>query len=187
MTMKDDRLLYAAVELLDYAGGTLNRYQLNKALFYLDLYHYGETGETFTGATYVAETNGPVVQNYKDALVTPLVTSKVAMEPPHDERNDGAWKSLMLLVKNDGQAPPDLERFGRRAVNLLRDSRIDLESYVHSNLGWSAAIQAGRGTPINMMLAYTQVAPRDPWLDELVTEAEQARLAYDVHDAIDWS
>lgn len=182
----NDRLMQAATELLDYAGGTMNRYQLNKGLFLLDLYHFSETGETFTGVTYLAYEHGPVVQDYKERLIRPLCQQNIAFEPQHDQERDGQWKSLILVRRSEGAPPVVLERLGRRAIDHLHDPRFDVEGFMHANPGWRAARARGPLEPIDMLLAYQHIAPRDGWLDEQPTleEGEEMRRGY--ADATFW-
>lgn len=175
MQRNPDRLLQAAIDLIDRAGGKLNRYKLNKALFYLDLYHYAETGETYTGATYIAEKFGPVVQDYKEALITPLLTSGAATEPPEREGTQ-AWKSLELAPGSQSDVPDEIGRLGAKVLAMFQDPEFDLDQYVHENMGWKCAYHAGAGTPVNILLAYEQIAPHDAWIDEPLTDHELAQI-----------
>lgn len=173
----NQKLLDTARILLDYAGGSLQRTSLNKALFYFDLYWYGETGETYTGARYVAFANGPVVEDYKGELIRPLLQSGDVMETQNEILPRMASHLLMLLRPPPSSPSEHFELLARRvASHAASRTAADLSDYSHENVGWLAAHRQGQGTPINMMLAYQQIAPPDPWLEEPITSDELAHL-----------
>lgn len=178
--MTNEILQFAAKQLLHYAGGSLQVTNLNKALFYLDLQWLLDRGETFTGARYVALRQGPVVDDYKDRLVTPLVDSG-------DVRQDelpvpGGYVSKPLTVLSSAVRLDDehLELVMRRvAENAGSQRAVDLSEYSHENIGWKLAYGKGEGSCINMMLALEQLLDNgdDDWLGEELTEHEQKTIS----------
>lgn len=174
----DDKLLNAAALLLHHAGGELSRVQLNKALFYFDLVWMASHGETYTNSTYVAMERGPVVEDYRYRLVEALVTHGVASKGEVEEFPGRREKLLTLVAPAPLAGSPEVERVAITVARWARGMRsVDLSELSHENLGWRAARRAGSGTPIDMLLAFQQIAPRDPWMDEPLTDAEQASIS----------
>ena len=173
----NQRLLYAAKLLLSYAGGEMQRTNLIKSLFYLDLFWLRDTGRTFTGALYVALPQGPVVEDYQERLIRPLLADKDVAE----EAIRWAPKAVTMLMhlRADPPVPDDehLELIARRVASFVSGKRaVDISEISHQNVAWQTAIRKGSGTPINMVLALDQVAADDPWLDQPPTEQERAMI-----------
>lgn len=171
------RLLQAAQLLLDYAGGTMQRTNLNKALFYLDLYWYQETGETYTGARYVAIERGPVVDHYKTDLIAPLLDGGIVAEG-RIEFGPGMTGFPLTLQRRTAPHPTEhLEVLARRvAAFAVSKTAFDISEFSHENLGWRTAFAKGSGSPINMLLALQQITPEDPWVCEPLADEDIARL-----------
>lgn len=177
MSVNKQNMLYAARLLLEYAGGRLPRLNLMKGLFYLDLEWLLEKGETFTGATWVALENGPVVEDYKVQLVRPLLDAadveerKVVSAP-------FAGVPKVLVLREPPVQPEDehLELVARRVATFVSDPDVDISAYTHENPAWIEAYRAGPGTRIDMVLAMLQVQDEDPWLNEPFTEEERSRI-----------
>lgn len=177
MEQRNEQLLYAAKLLLSYAGGQLQRTNLNKALFYFDLMWLQDKGQTFTGAEYAALPQGPVVNNYAKILIEPLLADHAVTEEKI-QWAPGKFSLPLHLVIEPSQPDEHLEVIARRAAELVAGRKaIDISEASHENLGWKLAIQKGSGTQINMLLALDQLCEPDPWLDEPLTEAERLQTA----------
>lgn len=178
MARPNHKLMHAAQLLLEYSGGSMQRTNLNKALFYLDVLWFRDHGETLTGASYVAIDHGPVVDNYRTELIGPLLESGTVAE---NRVEYGPGMTAMPLALCTVPAPPEdehLELLARRVADFASGrTAVDLSAVSHENPGWRAAIARGKGTTINMMLAIQQMEPEDPWLTEPLTEADTERLA----------
>lgn len=174
---KDEKLHYAAMLLLNYGGGSMQRTNLNKALFYLDLCWMLERGETFTGVTYVAITHGPVVDGYRERLILPLLASGQVHEREVFHRAGVVAKPLTLCGAVPDPEDQRLELVARHVADWVASrNAVDLSELSHANLGWKTAIERGNGTAIDMTLALEQLAEPDPWLDEPLTPEEQKRI-----------
>lgn len=171
--MDTDKLIYAAKLLMGYAGGSLQRTHLNKALFYLDLYWLADRGQTFTGTKYVALPNGPVVDNYRTVLIEPLINSHGAIE--EIVHVSPGIEGKLIHLRNPVTPPTDqhLELLARRVIDIVK-SAVDISEVSHQNLAWGHSFALGSGTPINMVLALEQVSEEDPWVNEDFTPEEQA-------------
>jgi len=179
--MENSKLISAAAAILDeIESKQLNIVVLNKALFYLDLYALRDLGETVTGAQFVALKNGPVVASYKTRLVAALRDHGVAEQ----YLEYSGYGKPVKLIDSDKAEP--LKNSEHRLVRDIAASFSGTTSamavdYSHHNPGWIAAKRKGVGTPINMLLAMQQLAHDDPWLDEELTEEEEAELALAVN------
>lgn len=173
----DDKLKCAALLLLNYGGGSMQRTNLNKALFYFDLCWMLDRGETFTGATYVAITHGPVVDRYRERLIPLLLSTGLVVEREVYHRPGVVAKPLTLCGTVPAPDDEHLELVARHVADWVSSrNAVDLSELSHANLGWKTAIEFGNGTPIDMMLALDQLAEPDPWLDEPLTPEEQKRI-----------
>lgn len=175
-SIENEKLLYAATLLLEYAGGTLQRTNLNKALFYLDLHWLLETGQTYTGGDYVALTHGPVLDGYVPHMINPLVSQGKVVEVEQDLMY---WKSKRLVLREPAEKPTDehLEVTVRRVAQWVSgQNAAELSDFSHDNIGWKSAIEKRNGAPINMVLALEQLVDDDPWIGELLSEEETKRL-----------
>lgn len=170
-----DRLHYAALLLLEYAGGSMQRTNLNKALFYLDLLWLRDTGETFTGEEYVAIRHGPVVRDYPSRLIQSMLAHRLVSE---EEVRLNSWmvaKPLTLVVHPEPPEDEHLELLARQVADFMSNlAAVDVSEMSHSNLGWKLAYEAGEGQAIDMVVALDQVAGDDAWLDEGVSSDERA-------------
>lgn len=173
----NEQLLYAAKLMLSYAGGELQRTNLMKSLFYLDLFWLQEHGCQFTGARWVALPQGPVVENYKNVLIKPLLADENISES--EQQFAPKIKAQVLTLDKEAVIPPnsevatvaiEVEKFiggkNARAVSKLS----------HDNIAWKIAYKKGSGTPINMVLALDQIADDDAWLRQPLTADEIARI-----------
>lgn len=174
---QDNKLVHAALLLLNYAGGSMQRTNLNKALFYLDLCWLADFGETFTGATYVAITHGPVVDQYRERLIPSLLATGLVVERSVHHRPGVV--SLPLTLCGEVPAPGDsnLELHARHVADWVSSrNAVDLSELSHDNLGWKAAIGRGKGSVIDMTIALEQLSDPDPWLDEDLTPEDMQRI-----------
>ena len=174
---KDDKLIQAALLLLNYAGGSMQRTNLNKALFYLDLCWLADFGETYTRATYVAITHGPVVDHYRERLIPSLLETGLVVERAVHHRPGIVAMPLTLC----GEVPPPedatLELVARHVSDWVSSrNAVDLSELSHANLGWKTAIERGNGVVIDMAIALEQLSDPDPWLDEELTPEELRRI-----------
>jgi uncharacterized phage-associated protein len=169
-----DRALEAAVALLE--GAPSKRLQvtnLNKGLFYLDLVALRDTGDTLTGAPYVALKQGPVLDQYKVDLIPSLMAAGFARQD-----DQGMEKPVVLLKPCESyHYMDDYLRSMAAAIarHVASKTAASISEFSHQNPGWIAAFEDGQGinvSPrrINMMLAMQQILDRDPWLDEPADE-----------------
>ena len=175
MALENERMLYAAKLILTLAGCDVQRTNLIKALFYLDLLWLRDTGKTYTGEAYVALPQGPVVDGYKVRLIEPLLADPDVVEKSVRLFPNATAK--MLRMSADAPMPDDehLEITARRVVERVAGQRaVDVSELTHENVAWLTAIRKGNGTPINMVLALQQVIDDDPWLDAAQTVDERA-------------
>lgn len=172
-----ERLLYAAKLLLSYAGGGMQRTNLINSLFYLDLFWLRDTGATFTGARWVALPQGPVVDDYLEVLIRPLLQDPTVAE---EEVKLGRMVAKRLHVHVEPPPPSDehLEVVAHRVADFVGGKRaVDISEFTHENPAWQVAIEKGNGTAINMVHALSQVTEDDPWLDEALTDEERRQIA----------
>lgn len=188
---KHARLREAALALL--AAAPAQRMQitnLNKALFYLDLFELLMTGQTATGTTYVALHAGPVVAKYKDRLVKPLVTDGSV-------RQSSAGDALPLeLVRPLGEfrflSPQARERAAATARRFGSMRASEASDLSHENPGWNLAYAEGQQLngmpkPIDMLIALQQLGDPDEWLDTAPTdELKGAFTAATEHGGETW-
>ena len=170
----NERLLYAAKLLLSFAGGEMQRTNLIKSLFYLDLFWLQDTGKTFTGAEYVALPQGPVVDGYLERLIRPLLAGDDVVEESFQWAPNATSKILHLQKELPAPDDEHLELVARRIAGSIAGRRaVDISELTHENIAWKTAFKKGSGTPINMVLALDQVTAKDPWLDAEMTEEER--------------
>jgi len=175
----NELLIDAALRLLSKAEGEMQRTNLNKALFYLDLFWLRDHGVTLTGAKYVALRNGPVVDDYRDSLIKPLLASGLVGEHAIVLAPTVVAKPLRLI---EGAVElPEIEPERDRVFEIVAQfastrTAVAISEVAHKNLGWVAAEKEGEGTEINMLLALDQVMDDDPWLDEEPSPDEYDRL-----------
>jgi hypothetical protein len=162
---KSDRLIEAAMAILQATPQKkLNIVQLNKALFYLDLYSLRDTGKTITQNTYVALPLGPVVADYPKHLVKELEKRELAVQT-----NEGDSKPVHVRAEivdfqylND-DARQLADEIGRE---IAKKTSSALSEFSHENVGWRLAREDGKPKPIDMRVALQQLADEDPWLSE---------------------
>ena len=180
--MDTERLHLASRALIAGAGGAMQITNLNKALFYFDLVCLRDEGASYTGANYVALDHGPVVDNYRTVLVERLARSgfvEVTEQPIFQYtsttlRNVGVVPDLGSEVRNARARQVGELAGGRRAVEMSELS--------HRNLGWRAAIRAGEGTRIHLVVAMQQLIEADPWFDEELGADEAAAVHSRIHE-----
>jgi Protein of unknown function (DUF4065) len=183
MTSSSQRLTEAAMAILQAAGGEMQITNLNKALFYLDLVWLRDHGTTVTGAAYVAIPNGPVVDDYSDAIVGALQAQGLATQ---EIRPDGG-KPLRVVRPISSFATLDSGMLGRvaeMAQSAKKKSATWLSDLSHRNPGWQIASRGNKwGRPINMRIALQQLPDdeSDAWLKADLTPEE--RRAADAADA----
>lgn len=171
-----DKLVDAAVEILRHVEGhALGITVLNKALFYLDLLHLLEHGETVTENPYVALRQGPVVAKYQKRLVDELETRGLAKQLPH-----GDWQPVALVDPSSVPTQSYSELAQRIARSIGRFMAIQVSDYSHKNPGWQHAwTEGGEGKspkPINMSLALQQLAGDDEWMNASLDDGEWAAV-----------
>ena len=171
-----DRLIEAAMAILEAAGGPLNIVVLNKALFYLDLYALRDHGQTVTGQAYVALPMGPVVAKYDKRLVGELEKRGLAEQfalgkakPVQVTTPLGSFPHLsadeVALAREIGTVAADATSWG-------------VSEFSHDNAGWRIAFEGGLGGPnkrpklVDMNIALQQLVEEDddPWMSEPVGE-----------------
>ena len=165
-----NRLAEATAALLEGAPGhRLQITNLNKALFYLDLVALRDTGQTITGAEYVALPQGPAVDGYKKELIPALDHMGVA-----EQDNDGMGKPVVLKMAPKSYHFLDDHLRARAqevAAFVARKTAAQISDLSHDNPGWKIAFDKGQGQQkkaerINMLVAMQQIVEHDPWLDE---------------------
>lgn len=174
--MSTDRLIEAAVAVLSGAGGELQTVNLNKALFYFDLAMLRDMGRTYTGTAYVALKRGPVVNDYKVALVRALEQRQLAEQTVAGLAKPIVLRDGALVRRVDIDVLAAATQAGEWAK---KHSAEFLSDYSHGNPGWEIAHAKGEGTRINMVLAMQQVVDVDPWMESAFTgdELEHLRTA----------
>ncbi len=143
---------------------SMNITNLNKALFYLDLFELRDAGKTATEATYIALAQGPVVAKYDKRLVKPLVDAGLVVQ---DQRGDA--KPLVAKAELDRFEFLD-ERVRKLAANIGRAVASRTAAFIsersHENPGWKVAFADGVPRPIDLHLALQEMVDVDPWLEE---------------------
>jgi hypothetical protein len=180
--MHSEHLLLASRALIAAAGGAIQITNLNKALFYFDLVCLRDEGEAYTGANYVALEHGPVVDHYRSVLVEGLAKSgfvEVSDQPIFQYtsttlRNLGVVPDLGSEVRNAVAQLVGGLAGGRRAVEMSELS--------HRNLAWRAAIRAGEGTRIDLLVAMQQIVDHDEWFGRDLDADEQVLVAARIHE-----
>lgn len=169
---KRERLLKAAVAVLRAAPDRrLLTVQLNKALFYFDLVHLRDEGETFTQNAYIALPQGPVVAKYDQRLIGALVKEGIA-EQLSSSMGGGVIAKPVVLRRDPGYTlPGPALKFATRAGSWAAKFKAGtLSDLSHENPGWIIARkkgeELGRPQPVNMLIALQQVADEDPWVSE---------------------
>jgi uncharacterized phage-associated protein len=167
-------LLYAAAETLrNCPGSTLKIVVLNKALFYSDLLHLLEEGETITRRPYIALKAGPVVAGYERHLVRDLINTRAAEKVVTTPRS----KPIRLLHTVETNLTSAQKEIIERVASWAgKKTSAEVSRYSHENLGWKSAWDGQNvGAPINMSLAMQQVADdEDLWMQEPLTGSERA-------------
>ena len=160
---------------------TLNIVQVNKALFYSDLYALREFGSTITGSIYLGLPQGPVVASYESRLVGGLQTRGWAIQLVDGE-------SKPLRVTRQQTKFPELDE---NHIKILKSIAKQVDTYTstgisevsHRNRAWEKAYSRGlkAGKPavkLNMMLALQQLPlDDDEWLSAPATAEELAVYA----------
>lgn len=178
---KQPRLLQAAVALLSAARDRqLNTTNLNKAIFYLDLFALRDLGSSVTGSAFIALKQGPVVAKYEKRLIEPLEEAGFAVQ-----EQDGMALPVRL-VGEPGRphllSAAELE-FARKVGQWFSEITAGRASDIsHENPGWIIAFEEGLGAkkrplPIDLHLAMQQIVEKDPWLADNLTSVERTAVA----------
>ena len=167
-------LLEAAAALLESAGGSLLTTSLNKALFYLDLAAFLETGETATGETYVALRAGPVIEGYHVRLIEELERNRIAMQ---DDDNPKYKPVLLLHPVEPTHLRPDVLDLAREIGAWAGSNQAgELSDYSHENPAWRLAWNggAGQGSALDLRIAIQQLGDKDPSIHAPASAEEKA-------------
>jgi transcriptional regulator with XRE-family HTH domain/uncharacterized phage-associated protein len=120
--------------------------KMNKLLFYADFYHYGKTGYSISGMTYMAITHGPVPKNYGGIYDRLSEAGYVDIEEVEFDDYGGE-----KFLNHDGK--PDMEIFSeseRLAIEMVlqklgRLKTADIVNISHDEFAWQQNIdQHGR-------------------------------------------
>lgn len=173
---KQSRLFEVASTIL---AGTqhdeLNVVVLNKALFYFDLAHFRDTGETLTRTNYVAFKHGPVVEKYDRQFK--------AMEEAGIVRQDERWDGAKPIVLKRPVEPKHMNGESTKLANSICKhfgtmTSGQAERYSHKNPGWRIAWNASKASykpmAISMRIAIQQIVATDPWMHIPLNENEYA-------------
>lgn len=186
----DARLREAAMAALQAVGGEMQIVNLNKALFYIDLFALRDFGHTITGSEYLALPKGPVVKGYERHLVKGLARAGLAVQDP---RPDGFGKPMRVT-----KAIEEFETLTEDMLKIIHDvskavvkrTAGTVSDFSHKNIGWKIAYGDGRaGTPINLRIALQQLPDLDgdKWLDAAASENEKTAIASaDDEDGMTW-
>ena len=169
----------AAAVLSGAKDRKLNKTNLNKALFYLDLYSLCHWGKTLSDSPYMALEMGPVVAKYKQRLVKPLVNSGLA-----EELKEGMAEPLRLIKELE-----NFEFLNERAIQKAKEfgltcsqmSAAEISKRSHLNPGWAIAYANGLkkrqpAKPINLLIAMQELDDQDVWVDQKLTMDEKASV-----------
>jgi hypothetical protein len=185
------RLLEAAAALLSAAPSKeLQTTNLNKALFYLDLYCLRDLGHVVTQNTFMALPEGPVVAKYDKRLIEALQKQGIA------EQVKSGRSLLVKLIKMPGA----LKFLGAREIAIAAQVSLrcanatarEVSDFSHDNPGWQIAFASGLeggkpAKPINLLIAMQQIVDEDPWLKEpLSPELKSALCAADNGEGESW-
>lgn len=175
---KKARLREAASVLLQASPESeLKIVVLNKALFYSDLICLRDFGETFTGNTYMALEQGPVIAHYSRRLVKPLQKDGTVIEAVNGNAKPLRLVKMPELNFCKGQWLKSFERIGKKFSELTSQKVSEVS---HNNLGWKISWrrggQNGAHLPIDMNIAMQQLQgdkDDEAWLNEELSEDER--------------
>lgn len=117
--------------------------KMNKLLFYADFFHYGKTGFSITGLTYLAIKHGPVPRNYGSIYDRLSESGYVEVK---EEEFEGFGGERLLSLNGD----PDMEMFSsseRFAIETVASrlghlNTTDIINVSHDELAWQQNIDA---------------------------------------------
>jgi hypothetical protein len=170
---RQERLVEAAMAVLQATPKKeLKITLLNKGLFYLDLLTLRDSGETATGAAYLALQQGPILAKYEKRLIAPLVARGLAVQEvagmAKPVRVTTALAAYQHLSEETQKTAADI---GREVAKL---TSAQASEFSHDNPAWKVAFEEGLGSGhqpklIDMVLAMQQLddepEDRDPWMD----------------------
>ena len=173
------RLIEISSALLEGAKGKLNITNLNKAIFYMDLYCLRDFGATLSTSPFIALKQGPVVAKYETRLIKPLKDAGIATQVTEGPAlpivlNRSASRHFL----NDDKKLDLARELGHIFSGVSAGTASD---FSHENLGWKIAYRDGAqnlGKPlsINMNIALQQIIDADPWMQQPLTEKERESL-----------
>jgi hypothetical protein len=193
---KAERLKEATMAALQAVGGRMNMVNLNKALFYADLYALLRHGETITGHEYLALPMGPCVASYDKRIVRALVKAGLA-----EQLTDAGGYGKPLQVVHPLDDFPHLSQeqvdiVVKLALEAADATAKELSEHSHKNPGWILAKvetdrRNGQAQPINMRFALQQLEDDEDdvaWIrGGKLSPDEQATVAEGERDRVtDW-
>lgn len=182
------RLHDAVMAALQAAGGSMQVVNLNKTLFYADLYALRDCGHTVTGQEYLALKLGPVVMGYDKRIIRDLARAGFIVQ---EEAPGGYGKPLRVvrqLETYESLTTEEIHILKELAPEIAQMSAASVSNLSHDNPGWNLAWK-GEGKPpgkINMLIAMQQLDDTDEnddaWLKARLTKDERATVAESVSD-----
>lgn len=179
---KRGRLIEAACALLSGADKKqLLTTNLNKAIFYLDLFAMRDFGQPISFAAFIALEQGPVVAKYEQRLIRAIEQSGLAKQ-----EHEGLAMPVTLLAEPAYRIMNDEQRKLAQHVGMwisqLTAQKISEIS--HANPGWRFSYDRGLGASdrrplsIDMNVAMQQIAEEDdPWLSIEASNSERKAIA----------
>ena len=136
--------------------------KLNKQLFFCDFLAYQQSGQSITGADYMALDKGPVPRRF-----LPIRAQMVADEDIIIEQRQYQTRIVPLRQPDLSQFTDNEHQLIDTVVLALKDSTADQVSDLsHRFIGWQAAIAEGSATNNHVTIPYGTVFVRRPTLTE---------------------
>jgi uncharacterized phage-associated protein len=172
---KRERLIEAAAALLSALDNKeMQITNLNKALFYLDLYALRDLGRPVTHAPFMALQQGPVVAKYKQRLIGEMTKAGLA-----EQGQVGDAMPVRLLKEPEFKFVTAEERAIAKEIaqDISRMTAAAVSRLSHKNPGWKLAYDSGmkatgKALAINLRIALQELAEADPWLKQPLTAQE---------------
>ena len=189
MRAKTNKLMEATMAVLQATPERqLKIVVLNKALFYLDLMVLRDFGNVITDQEYVALPQGPVVNEYKTALIGALTRSKLVEQLQLDGDKAKPIRVVKPLDRFECLNASELRLAEKVGASFSTLTSMAVSAFSHANPGWMMAHRnfvEGRPAPkINMRLALQQLCDDEDeaWLDApmdpvVMADCEKARNA----------
>lgn len=173
---RDRRLVEAIMAVLQNAPGEkLLVTQLNKAVFYLDLFTLRDYGFPLSQATFVALERGPVIDDYKD-VIADLAACGLAEQLDYGMDKPVRVKRPLTAFRF---VHGEMFKLAALVAKKCAEYRaVDLSDYSHKNVGWQVAYNAGQAKKlqakrIDLNLALQQIGDDDdPWMNADLTDSE---------------